>query len=161
MQHIMKILFQVFILMACTYISIAQQVISSAGTNVTGASVQASWTIGEAVIETFTGSSSILSQGFHQGKLTVTLVGKIDNSSIHVYVYPNPVNDKLKVEFNDFSTEKYNFNIADVNSRILLEGLISENPKIIEMNRFKPGIYFMMVGRSSKEQFQIFKIIKQ
>jgi len=47
-------------------ISFAQKVISSAGTSAKATSVQLFWTIGEPVVKTFTGSTVILTQGFHQ-----------------------------------------------------------------------------------------------
>jgi hypothetical protein len=46
--------------------SYAQQVISSAGNYYQGDNLSMSWTLGETVIETFTGNDIILTQGFQQ-----------------------------------------------------------------------------------------------
>ena len=75
-----------------------QQVISSAGASATGAGVQLSWTVGEPVIETFTGASAILTQGFHQSKLTVTAIDPRIYPELELTVYPNPVSSSLRLQ---------------------------------------------------------------
>jgi len=61
----------------------------TAGEHFATAGAQLSWTLGEAVIETYTGDKSQLTQGFHQTQLTVVAL----NESVTVFpvlVYPNP-----------------------------------------------------------------------
>jgi len=156
----MKLLFPIYIILTSIQFSFAQQVISSAGTNATGASGQVSWTVGETVIETFTGSGSILSQGFQQGKLTITQVGEIDNPSVQVYVYPNPVNDKLKIEFSNFNPGKYFIQITDANSRVVFERKAATDTQTIDMDSFQAGIYFLKIGNLAENQYETCKIIK-
>lgn len=156
----MKLLFPIYIILTSIQFSFAQQVISSAGTYATGASVQVSWTVGETFIETFTGASSILSQGFHQGKLTITQVGEIDNPGVIVYVYPNPVNDKLKIEFSNFTPEIYFIQITDANSRVVFERKAATDTQFIDMNSFQAGLYFLKVRNLAENQHETYKIIK-
>jgi len=139
----------------------AQQVISSAGTHASGTNVQLSWTLGEIMISTFAGSTVILTQGLHQGKLTVTAIEPIVMSGVTLNVFPNPVNNKLNIGFSDFIEDKYSFSITDVNSRLIFVGNATENPQSIEMNSVTPGIYLLKVEAPSEKCWQIFKIVKQ
>jgi hypothetical protein len=139
----------------------AQQVISSAGTHATGTNVQLSWTVGETMISSFTGSSAIITQGFHQGKLTVTAIEPIVLSGVTLNVFPNPVNDKLNISFSDFMESKYSFSITDANSRLIFSGKATENPQPVDMNSVTPGVYFIKVEIPTEKRWQVFKIVKQ
>tara|TARA_B110000003_G_scaffold19467_1_gene19024 strand:+ start:284 stop:460 length:177 start_codon:yes stop_codon:yes gene_type:complete len=46
------------------------------------------YTLGEIVIETYTNSNTILTQGFHQGILKVNT--SVENIDIKTKIYPNP-----------------------------------------------------------------------
>jgi len=66
----------------------------TAGEHFATAGAQLSWTLGEAVIETYApgGGTAQLTQGFHQTQLTVVAL----NESVTVFpvlVYPNPTTD--------------------------------------------------------------------
>lgn len=139
----------------------AQQAISAAGTHATGTNVQLSWTVGEVMVSTFTGSSAILSQGLHQGKLTITAIEPVILTGVSVKTYPNPVNDKLNIGFSNFVENKYSFSITDGNSRIIQTGTAVENPQSVDMTSFAQGVYFLKVEAVSEKQSQIFKIIKE
>ena len=157
----MKILIVVIIGLTSIQASLCQQVISSAGTSASGSSVQLSWTVGETMIETFSGNTAIVTQGFHQGKLAITSVGPVDFMDITVTVFPNPVNDKLKIEFSDFKEENYFFELTDIKSRMVYKGMIVTNPQTIDMNPVTSGIYLLRIGTPRKNQWQTYKIIKQ
>lgn len=139
----------------------AQQAISAAGTHATGTNVQLSWTVGEVMVSTFTGSSAILSQGLHQGKLTITAIEPIILADVSVKAYPNPVNDKLNIGFSNFAENKYSFSITDGNSSVIQTGTVAENPQSVDMTRFSQGIYFLKVEAVAEKQSQIFKVVKQ
>jgi len=157
----MKILIVVIIVLTSMQAALCQQVISSAGTTASGSSVQLSWTVGETIIETFTGTTVIVTQGFHQGKLTITAIESEALPSITITVFPNPVNDKLKIEFSDFNTEKYFFELTDIKSRIVYKGMIVTNPQTIDMNPVTSGIYLLRIGTLRKNHWQTYKVIKQ
>jgi hypothetical protein len=63
-------------------------VISSSGDSYSNGSVIMDYTLGEIVVETHTNSTTILTQGFHQGVLKVTT--SVKNIDIKTKVYPNP-----------------------------------------------------------------------
>ncbi len=60
---------EIALLVSVSFSGYSQSVISTAGKSATGTNVQLSWTIGEPVIKTLTGSGVILTQGFQQSWL--------------------------------------------------------------------------------------------
>ncbi len=94
----LTILLNIFALLLYSGICTSQQVISAAGGSGSGSNVQLSWTVGEPVIETFTGSSAILTQGFHQSKLLVTALDPMLFPGLTLTVFPNPVSSSLQLE---------------------------------------------------------------
>ncbi len=154
-----KFLFLLFMLLSAGLSG--QQVISSAGTHAIGTGVQLSWTLGETVVSTFSGSSVILTQGLHQGKLTITAIEPLVLSGVTLNVFPNPVNDKLNISFRNFAENKYSFSLTDVNNRLVFNGKVSENPQPIDMTHFSPGIYFLKLETIAVKTPQVFKIVKQ
>ncbi|MCX6271608.1 MAG: hypothetical protein NTU44_10380, partial [Bacteroidetes bacterium] len=67
--------------------SVSPSVTASSGGFVIGTTLTQSWTLGEAVVETFTAPGMVLTQGFQQGELTRTLKGRL--------IYFNPGSSQL------------------------------------------------------------------
>jgi hypothetical protein len=77
--------------------SFSQQVIATAGSSGSGTGIQLSWTIGEPVIETFTGANNILTQGFHQ-----TLLMRVTYpSNAGIVWYPGTIYEITWQDFTD------------------------------------------------------------
>ena len=157
----MRVLIIVIIVLTGFQDALCQQVISPAGATYQGSSIQLSWTLGETMSGTFTGTSVTLTQGFHQGKLSITSVEPDINSIISVSVYPNPVNDKLKIEFTEFQENKHCFELTDIKGSTILKGVILSSPHSIDMKSVKCGIYLLKVSTPLKNQWQTYKVIKQ
>ncbi len=139
----------------------AQQVIPSAGTHATGINAQLTWTIGEPVISTISGSRLQLTQGFNQGNLTISAIEPFIISGIVINVYPNPFSETLQIELTGYTNEAYFYIVTDVNGRIIKNGLIDQNLQSIDMNRLAQGVYFLMISEISPPKVQTFKIVKQ
>jgi hypothetical protein len=104
-----KVLFLLFLFLFVMLGSKAQEAISTSGeTNVTN-TVTLSWTLGEIVTETGYRSEgeSSLTQGFQQGKLTVTAIKEKENSNMNISVLPNPTSDYLNIATDDYKDLGY------------------------------------------------------
>lgn len=156
-RSVIIILFTILILP----VSHAQQVISSAGASGTIPGYQLSWTVGEPVISTLTGTNAILTQGFHQSKLVVTSLDKFQFSTMKFSVYPNPTEDFLflKTDGNLKFTPLYS--IYDVQGKQILSGKINKDIVSIEMQNNVSGIYFLKTYSDKGDLLQSFKILKQ
>ena len=80
--------------------TITRQVIGSAGGSFSNASIDVNYTAGEAVIETLSGGSRVLTQGFQQA---VVGIGSLDELVVNndITLYPNPTQGELNVQFSE------------------------------------------------------------
>jgi hypothetical protein len=155
-----RVFFIVLILTICTVSTItAQQVISSAGASATGTGVQLSWTIGEPVIETFTGTSAILTQGFHQSKLTVTAVDPTLFPGLDVSVYPNPVSTQLRYKISGERIQNLSYRLFNAEGKAILNKTVENPEELINMEIYTSGIYLLKFFRQD-DPLKTFKIIK-
>ena len=138
-----------------------QQVVSSAGASAEGTGVQLSWTIGEPLIETFTGSSAILTQGFHQSKLTVTPIDVIPAPDLDLAVYPNPVSTALHLQATGKKTvQNLKYALYNIEGKMILVKPFVNSPEEINMELYRSGTYFLKVMRNDNIPLRTFKVIK-
>jgi hypothetical protein len=155
-----KVYFFIFIFsLSCGSLK-AQQVISSAGTSATGTGVQLSWTIGEPVVETFTGTSAVLTQGFHQSRLTVTSVDPTLFPEMDLSIYPNPVSTSLKLQISGDRLQNLNYMLFNMEGKAILAKDIESSSELIKMELFSPGTYLLKVFRDDNIPLKTFKVIK-
>jgi hypothetical protein len=138
----------------------AQQVISSGGASAVGTGVQLSWTIGEPVIATFTGTSAILTQGFHQSKLTVTAIDPTLFPGLEVSVYPNPVSTSLRLHISGDRLQNLTYILYNIEGKAVLNKEIVSSPELIQMELFSSGTYLLKVLRDNAP-LKTFKVIKE
>lgn len=138
----------------------AQEVISSGGTHVTGTGFSLSWTIGETVIGTLSGGSCILTQGFHQTRLSASAVDVIPLCGISLAVYPNPSVYVLHlwVEEGDFSQLKYS--LLTLDGKTLLAKNITSSMNDIDMKPYSCGTYLLRVLWKTGKQAKTYRVVK-
>jgi hypothetical protein len=140
--------------------ALAQQVISSAGAHAVGTNVQLSWTVGEPIIETFTGTSSILTQGFQQGKLTVTAIEPDIYPGISLSVYPNPVALELTLVISGNEMANPEYYLYNPEGKLLVNKIIDNQPEKINMQNYPAGTYLLKVFSKEKKSLKTFKVLK-
>ena len=138
----------------------AQEVISSGGETQSASGYEISWTIGEPVIETFTGSTNILTQGFHQSKLTVTPITEFLNSRIELKVFPNPTSDFVLIQFNEL-VENSGYTLFNLTGKVLESELLTSTSTKLDLKNYASGQYILKLTKNSTQPLQTFKIIKR
>jgi hypothetical protein len=157
----MKTLLLFLMIMFCGIVMSAQEVVASSGSSGTITGYKVDWTIGEPVIETFTGSANILTQGMHQTKLLVTGVQELTTSGLKVRVYPNPVSDMLMIEVVQTGNDLFRYELFDVTGRKLVLKNMNSNIEEIDMSSYVSGIYLLYVSAPTLKHVNICKIVKQ
>jgi len=155
----MKYSFIILILLLAGSVVSAQQVISSNGDSKSAAGVEVSWTIGEAVIETLVSDANMLTQGFHQTKLTITAVSEVLIPGLKVKVYPNPTPDIITLHFSEY-IENSRYYLFDMTGQLLENKMILSADTEINMKRFASGQYILKLTHKSRQPIQTFKIVK-
>lgn len=139
----------------------AQEVIASSGSSGTITGYKVDWTLGETVIETFTGSANILTQGMHQTKLLVTGLQELTIPGLEVRVYPNPTRDLLKIEVIQTGNDLFRYELFDIAGRKIVLKEMHSNIEEIDMSSYVSGIYMLHVLNPNREHVKVCKIIKQ
>jgi len=138
--------------------SLSPEVIASAGNHFSGTHAQMSWTLGEAVIETY---SAQLTQGFHQTNLII--VGVDDPvADFPVRVYPNPTSGWVSIEAQP-SAPAFSVELSNAQGRILLsrtatgpQGL----PHTLDLSGYAPGLYLLRLRNQDSKTILSYKILK-
>ncbi len=155
----MKTLIILCLVAYTTLNGITQEVVSSGGEtqNITG--YQISWTIGEAVTETISSGTSILTQGFHQSKLMVTPVDEIQLTGIEVKVFPNPTEDFIIIHLKKPVQNPVYF-LYDLTGKVLESRMISSPETKLDIKNYPSGSYLLKLGFDKNRTLKTFRIVK-
>jgi hypothetical protein len=158
-SHSIFLLFLLIILIGinCSY---AQNVVATSGTSGKGTTVQVDYTVGEPVIETYSSSANILTQGFQQSKLTITAIDQIAGNDFSLKVYPNPVCDQLLVETATGEEKGLLMKLFDLSGKLVFQKPVTQPVESINMKVYENGNYFLTVCFHNDKPLQTFKVIK-
>lgn len=139
----------------------AQETTTSSGGNATGTNGNISYTIGQTIYTTNTGTSGSVAQGVQQAFEIQTVLG-VENFNINLQmaVYPNPTTNWLQLEVKNTGFEKLNYQIFDLNGKTVLKNKISTETTTISMENLSTNLYLLKVLENNKE-VKTFKIIKK
>ncbi len=138
---------------------IAQEVVSSAGDSHSKANGSISYTIGEPVVETFTGENNILTQGFQQTNLVVSAIKELPGLDFEITASPNPASEIVKLKICKESIAGMQYTLYDMNGNLLLKNRLEGAETEIPFNDLAPAEYILIVSDEDKE-LKSFKIVK-
>lgn len=139
----------------------AQETIPATGGNATGSGGSVSYSVGQVVCATNTGTSGSVSQGVQQ-PYEISVVTGIDDArdiNLMISVYPNPTTDFLILKTDNFTNGSLSYQLSDINSKLLYTQKITGTETSIVMSNLVPSTYFLKITRNSKP-LRTFKIIK-
>lgn len=125
-------------------------VLSTAGDHFIAGGYSVSLTVGEmAAIETFTGGSNILTQGFHQPDLTGVGMASFQLAEGQVELFPNPAVDQLHLRLELDTPGELLTQIFDAQGRLLRQSTFDcasgSDLKTIDLNGAAPGCYLLQL----------------
>ena len=139
----------------------AQTAVSATGGNASGSGGTISYSIGQLVYTTNTGTNGSVAQGVQQPFEISVVTGLEEAKGInHISVYPNPTTDYLILEVKDFKLSTLDFQLYDMNGKLLENKKIEGNQTSIGMSKLVAATYFLKITQSNKE-IKIFKIVKK
>ncbi len=137
-----------------------QQSFNASGGNATGIGGTASYSIGQLVYTTTTGSNGNVAQGVqHAYVISTTGVNETD-LSISLSVFPNPIVDNLTLQISDYTYKKLSYQLVDVQGNMLNSGQIVALQTLIDMKNLPQAAYFVNVVNQENKKVKSFKIIK-
>ncbi|SDD23663.1 T9SS type A sorting domain-containing protein [Williamwhitmania taraxaci] len=138
----------------------AQDAIPTTGGNATGVGGSASYTVGQVIYTTNTGTSGSVAQGVQQ-PYEISVVSGIGDNKINLScsTYPNPTTDKLTLRIETNENLNLTYQLFDITGKLLESKKVEGSETNISMGSLTPAIYFLKVSDGAKE-VKTFKIIK-
>jgi hypothetical protein len=139
----------------------AQAVIAASGNNAGGTGGSVSYTIGQAVYSTVSGTSGTVSQGVQQPFEISVVTGIQDATDIllEIYVYPNPATGYVKLVIENYEIDDLSYQLSNIDGKLLQTKKIESNETLIPMDNIVSGVYFLIIT-DTKKDIRVFKIIK-
>lgn len=139
----------------------AQEAISTTGGEASGGGGSASYSIGQVVYITNTGTNGSVTQGVQQPYeiSVVTGIEQAKDINLEYKAYPNPVTDYLILKVENYNNKNLSCQLFDINGKLLENKKLSGDETEIKMINLVPASYFLKVTDNGKE-IKTFKIIK-
>jgi hypothetical protein len=167
MKFLNGFIFLLFAYSSFSQVNLSQWVIGSGGGYSSTSSNNYSHTVGEAVINTQTVSSMILTQGFQQplSASTSILISQNTNQNFSVQAYPNPTSNQISIEISIDEDVDINIQLIDVLGKQFgkIEKIVQLNGKQIyqcELGGFSSGIYFIKISSNDEKYNESIRIQK-
>jgi len=139
----------------------AQEAIPASGGNASGSGGALSYSVGQLVYTTNTGTSGSVAQGVQQPYeiSEVTGIEEVKGITLQCSAYPNPATDYVKLKVENYETKNLTYWLYDINGKLLESKKIDGSETFINMEILVPATYFLKVIDNNKE-VKTFKIIK-
>jgi len=141
----------------------AQTAQTASGGEASGNGGTAGYTVGQTVYTTETGTNgNSIAQGVQQPFeiSVVTGIPEAKGISLNVSVYPNPTSDYLTVKVENYETDNLQYQVFDINGKLLKSINATGEETQIETSQFAPANYFIKVIEDNNKEIKVFKIIK-
>ena len=139
----------------------AQQTIPTSGGDATGTGGSSSYSVGQIVYTTHTGSNGSISQGVQQSYEIFTLSNAaLSTVNLSAITYPNPTSDYVVLAISDDSLTDLTYALYDIQGKPIAKATISSKDTQIDMHSLSAGTYLLNVNQNN-QKLKSFKIIKK
>jgi hypothetical protein len=136
-----------------------QESSNASGGDAIGSGGTVAYTIGQVVYTYESVANGNSNQGVQQPYEIYSIGVDEQLSNISLMAYPNPTSGYLTLELLDYSNEKIEYQLIDIEGKVILSKLLNDSQTQVDLNIYSKGIYFIKVIKESKE-IRTFKIIK-
>jgi spore coat protein U-like protein len=150
-----------FTLLLMAGIAHSQESTNTSGGEATGGGGSVSYSVGQVVYTTNSGSSGTVAQGV-QHAYEISVVG-VNNtqSNISLNAYPNPATDVLTLQISNYNNEKLMYQLYDLNGKLISSEQIGASQTQINTATLPTATYFIDVLNQENKKVQSFKILKK
>ncbi len=161
MKQQRKILCTFFFLGFCFAILQAQETIPAAGVNASGSGGSISYTVGQILCSSISGSNGTVVQGVQQPYeiSIVTEILDVEAINLNYLVYPNPTSGLLRLVIESPDFENMRLSLYDISGILLRDMKIESSETEISLGEYTSSTYFLKIFRNNLE-IKVFKIIK-
>lgn len=140
----------------------AQETVTATGGEGSGSGGTVSYSVGQVVYTTYTGTDGSAAQGVQHSYdiSTITGIEEAKNISLQCQVYPNPVTDYLILRIADHPQEKLEYQLFSIDGLLKEQRKISASEIQIKTQHLIQGAYLLRIIYNSSV-IKTFKIIKR
>jgi len=140
----------------------AQKAVTTAGGDASGSGGSVSYTVGQVVYTTSTGSNGSVAAGVQQPyEISVsTAIEDAKDILLEFTAYPNPATDVLNLKTGNRNFKDISYRLFDTNGKLIKTGDITGAETSVNMQNLAPSVYFIKVIENN-EEIKTFKIIKK
>jgi hypothetical protein len=155
-----------FLIAFCLYVYgvtlMAQSTIPTGGGDASGTGGKVSYTLGQIVSSSISGTSGTITQGVQQPFEISVVTGTEETSGIilEFSVYPNPATGFVILKIQNYDTENLSFKLYDINGTLLQSKKVEGNETQIQLGNVLSGTYLLKIVDNNKE-IRTFKIIRK
>lgn len=156
---------QIYYLIVISFFSLrgiqAQETVLSSGGDASGSGGSFSYSVGQIVYTTNSGSNGNLAQGVQQ-PFEISAVLAVDNLlgiNLNLTAYPNPTTNFLNLTVTNMDYKNLSYQLYDLNGRILVDKKLKNISTEITMKYLPSSFYYLKILKNSKP-IKVFKIIK-
>ena len=141
-------------------IAFGQEAIPATGSEATGSGGTVSYTVGQVVYTTNTGTNASVAQGVQQPYEISTSVGiEVTEINLELITYPNPTNNALTLNIGNYNNEKLTYQLYDMQGKLLDSKQVVNNNTTIGMQNLPTSTYLLNV-LGNNALIKTFRIIK-
>jgi len=140
----------------------AQEAIPASGGNASDRGGTVSYSVGQVVYTTNTGTNGSVAQGVQQ-PYEISVVSGIEKAkdiNLICSAYPNPTTDFLTLNVKNYDNENLSYQLFDMSGKLIENKKLTSNETTITMENRVAAIYFLKVT-DNQQEIKTFKIIKQ
>ncbi|HNW90642.1 MAG TPA: T9SS type A sorting domain-containing protein [Bacteroidales bacterium] len=160
-----KLLWDIMILITVSTFSgtvvCAQQSVNASGGNASGTGGSVSYSVGQIVYTTNTGTNGSVAQGVQQPYeiSVITAIEQAKDIDLVCIAYPNPTAGLFTLKVINYKSEKLAYQLYDIGGKILENIEITSIETVISLVGYTSAVYFLKLTDNNKE-IKVFKIIK-
>ena len=137
-----------------------QTAIAATGEDASGSGGSVSYTIGQVVYTTATGTTGSVAQGVQQPyDVSITTGVELENISLEMVAFPNPTKGNLLLSIANFEKEQLSYQLIDVQGKLVSSGKAT-SINAINMQSLPISTYFLNV-QDNNSIIKTFRIIKK
>ena len=141
-------------------IGLSQEAIPASGGDASGSGGTLSFTVGQLVYSSNSGSNGSVAEGVQQPYEISTTVGiELSTISLDFIAYPNPTINNIVLSIKDFNNEKLNYQLYDMSGKLLKSNKVNAINTTIDMSELPVSNYVLNINNDSST-IKSFKIIK-
>lgn len=138
----------------------AQETVTTTGGEATGTGGTSSYTVGQVVYTTNTGSNGSVAQAVQQPYEISTTVGINETSiQLELSVYPNPTTNFLSLNVESEKLKDLSYQLIDLQGKVIDNKKVSTATTTIAMENLPKAIYFLRISNNN-QVVKTFRIIK-